>query len=151
MSTRADYDHVAPSWRLPFGISRAYVLLIAIHGMAAFALGQVSAYSFDPGMAQILAFIMTMLLPWFLMVLLIRRVWILARVEKSNAPIQDLMASLSGLMRDRDRMIGGSLKLLLACFFVGASAHLKEMITVIYPFSRDEAFAKLEPGAALWP
>lgn len=144
MSTRADIDPVQTGVRLPFAIPRAFAFLVAAHGATAILLGQVSRYQFDPGMAQILGLIMTLLVPWFLLVLLIRRVFILASVEKSEAPIKDLMVSLGGLARDRDRMIGGALKLLLICFFIGASAYLKEMITVLNPFAWDEAFARLD-------
>ena len=144
MSTRADIDPAPPAFRLPFGLSGVYVTLIAAHGATAVVLGQLSAYRFDPGMANILALMMTILLPWFLLVLLIRRVWILARVERSAAPIKDLLTSLAGLMRNRERLIGGALKFLVVCFFVGASAYLKEMITVFHPFSWDRTFAELD-------
>lgn len=129
---------------LPLGLSRAYLFLIAAHGATAIALGQVSAYRFDPGMVQILGVLLTICVPWFLLALLIRRVVLLAVVEKSTTPIPDLMASLRALFTDRDRVLGGIAKMVILSFFIGASAYLKEMITVLNPFAWDEAFAKLD-------
>ena len=144
MAFEADIRPASTRWAMPFGISRTYAFLIAAHGATAIALSQVSAYRFDPGMAQILGLMLTILVPWFLLILLVRRVVILATIDKSSAPIQDLMTSLKSLASDRDRLLGGAVNLLLASFFVGASAYLKEMITEIQPFAWDKAFADLD-------
>ena len=144
MTLEADIRPSSARTALPFGVSRAYLFLIAAHGATAITLSQVSAFRFDPGMAKILGLLLTILLPWFLLVLRVRRVIILGVVEKSATPIQDLVASLKALALDRERILGGVIKFMLISFFIGASAYLKAMITEIQPFAWDAAFASLD-------
>ncbi len=144
MSLRADIETGTTGLTGGLGLPLALPLLIGLHGAVAVILGQLSAFPFNSGMAQILATLLLYCIPWFLLALLIRKAVLLAAVEKSTAPTRDMMAAIRAVTSDRERLLGGALKLGLVCFFIGASSYIKEMITVLQPFAWDETFAQLD-------
>ena len=118
--------------------------LIAAHGALSVVLAFATGYRFDPGMAGILSMILVFLVPWFLLLLLIRRVVLLAVVDKSERPIADLWSVLKALAADRPRLFGGALRLAAAAFLIGSFAYQKELVAVLQPFGWDQAFADLD-------
>ncbi|PWK55642.1 PAP2 superfamily protein [Silicimonas algicola] len=127
-----------------FGIPLAYPVLIAVQTAVAGMLANFSAYRFDPGMGQLLAILMAFCVPWFLWILVVRKVVLLGAVHQSEAPIHDLLSSIKSLALDFHRLLGGAVKLVLICLFVGASGYLKEMISVIQPFAWDHTFMRVD-------
>ncbi len=117
---------------------------VAAHGVLSVALAIYSGYRFDPGMAGLLAMVLGILVPWFLLVLLVRRVVLLAVRDKSQKPIQDLIGILVAMAKNRDLVMGGAFRLLLICFFVGSFGYQKELVAVFQPFGWDQAFAELD-------
>lgn len=92
-------------------------MIVLAHGLLSAVLTDITGYRFDPGMAGLLVMILSLLVPWFLLVLLIRRAVLLAVVERSTRPVGDMVDVLKSLIGDCDRMLGGSFRLLLvACF-----------------------------------
>jgi len=144
MAYSTDIGVPARPSRLWGRLATPFALLVLAHGAVAVAMGQFSGYPFRPGMAGLLAMVLGILTPWFLLVLLIRRAVLLAVVDHSTRPVADMLAVLLRLARDRERLLMGALNLGLAAFFIGASGYLKEMIPYLHAFSWDQSFAHLD-------
>jgi len=121
-----------------------FTIIVVAHGLISVALAYGTGYRFDPGMAGLLAMILGLLVPWFLLALLIRRTVLLAIVDRSERPVADMVVILRTLFADGDRMLGGSLRLMLVAFFVGSFGYQKELVAVVQPFGWDLAFAELD-------
>ena len=144
MWLRGHSQEDAKHFTCALGIPIAYPALIAVHAAGAGALATFTFYRFDPAMGQLLGTLLAFCVPWFLWVLLVRKVVLLGIVDRSRNPILDLLNSTKALVLDSNRMCGGVLKLVLISFFVCASGYFKEMISVIQPFVWDQTFMQVD-------
>jgi membrane-associated phospholipid phosphatase len=144
LAYQADIADRSPSTRVISQIAAPFTVVVLAHGLLSVVLTYVTGYRFDPGMAGLLAMILGLLVPWFLLVLLIRRTVLLAVVDRSTRPVADMINVLKSLFADRDRILGGSFRLFLVAFLVGSFGYQKELVAVIQPFGWDAAFAELD-------
>ncbi len=125
-------------------LATPFAVLVVLHGVLSVVLSQVAGYRFDPGMATLLGTVLVYLIPWFLLVLLIRRVVLMAIVDRSEAPLADMAGVLMALFAERDRLFTGTYNLLLVAFFIGSFGFQKELVAVFQTFGWDAAFAELD-------
>ncbi len=144
LAYQANIAERSPATRVLAQVAAPFTVIVLAHGLLSVALAYGTGYRFNPGMAGLLAMILGLLVPWFLLVLLIRRVVLLAVVDRSTRPVADMIGVLKSLIADRDRVLGGSFRLLLVAFFVGSFGYQKELVAVVQPFGWDVAFAELD-------
>ncbi|MGI9395274.1 MAG: phosphatase PAP2 family protein [Boseongicola sp.] len=144
MAYQADIADRSTAARVLSQLTAPFTIIVVAHGLLSVILAYATGYRFDPGMAGLLAMILGLLVPWFLLVLLIRRTVLLAIVDRSERPVADMVNIMKSLFADRDRMLGGSFQLLLVSFFVGSFGYQKELVAVVQPFGWDVAFAEID-------
>jgi hypothetical protein len=143
MTTLADTPPV-PTRRALIWRVDAVFWLVALHGALSVVLAFSTGYPFDPRMAGLLATVLVYLVPWFVLVLLVRRVILLAVVDKSTRPLQDMSGILKSLVMRPSLWGGGAIRLVLISFFIGSFGFQKELVAVLNPFSWDVALADLD-------
>lgn len=118
--------------------------LIALHVAIAVGLGMATGFAFNPHMPAMLAMLLGILMPWFVLIRFGHLVFRVGFVEKAERPLPATIAVLKGLALDFRWQLESVAKFLAVTLFIAASGYLKEMITVIQPFAWDVWFAELD-------
>ncbi len=118
--------------------------LIAAHVAIAIVLGMATGFAFNPHMPAMLAMLLGILMPWFVLIQFGHLVYRVGIVEKSERPLAATFAALKTLAVDFRWQIESVAKFLAVTLFIASAGYLKEMITVIQPFAWDVWFAQLD-------
>lgn len=120
------------------------ILFVMFHFLAAILVANLTGAAFDPGMAQTLAMLFTILLPWFGVILVVRHFILLAVYIRPEKPISHFLKDLKSVLTDVDRIANGILSLMLMTLFVGTFSYFKSIIPFFNPFEWDVAFAEID-------
>lgn len=133
-----------------FGLM-AYVAAFAVCGGLA---GFYAGHSMDLGMAKVLAFLYTLMLPIFALVLLTAAFLRMAIVERPQRPLARFPAIVAGFVANPSRIGAIVVRSALVVAFVATFGYLKTLIPALHPFSWDIAFRDMDTalflGTAPW-
>lgn len=118
--------------------------LVLAHFILAILVGAVTGAPFDPGMAQTLAMLFSVLLPWFVVILVVWHLIQMAIYVRPEKPIAQFLADMKNLIGDAERMANGALSLLLITLFIGTFSYFKSIVPFLNPFQWDVKFAELD-------
>lgn len=137
-------------------------LLLGIVGMH-FAFGLTLAFSldryFESGTAWLLLMAMKTTAGFFAVNLIVWRFYHCAVKVRPKRPIQWMIQDFRAMLSDRDRVYDALIAFLAITLMVATFAVVKDMISLVQPFSWDPAFAALDralhggvdPWRLLWP
>jgi hypothetical protein len=128
-------------------VLRGYRLLIVVaslHFAAAVALGHWAGVPFDPTVANRLAHLFSLLVPLFLLVLLVWKLFALTRDRRPGSPIRKMLTDIGGGLSNPKQILGGILAFLIVSATIAAFSHWKGIITDVHPFRWDLAFAEFD-------
>ena len=123
---------------------RPLFALIAVHVAMAVALGVMTGFAFNPKMPQMLAMLLGILMPWFVLIQFGHLVYRVGVVEKAERPLAATLAAMKALALDLRWQFESVAKFLAVTLFIASAGYLKEMITVIQPFAWDAWFAAFD-------
>mgnify|MGYP005851120733 CR=1 FL=1 len=139
----------SPALASPAPVRRAQAIflgLIALHLMV--ALGVTSrielVHNADLILAKSLFAILIMLGPFTLFVLGLRRLVLMAVVERPDRPLAVFLTTLREVFLDLPRMATGTMLLAAIIVFVAAFGYLKAAVPVLNPFSWDVTFMRMD-------
>ncbi|MDA8585369.1 phosphatase PAP2 family protein [Rhodobacteraceae bacterium] len=118
--------------------------LICAHVTLAVVLGLTTSFAFNPQMPQLLAMLLGILMPWFVLIRFVHLIYAIGFVEKSAQPLAETISVIKGLAVDFRWQIESVAKFLGLALFIASAGYLKEMITVIQPFAWDTFFAEVD-------
>ncbi len=118
--------------------------LVLAHFMLAVFVGGITGAPFDPGMAQTLAMLFSVLLPLFGVILVVWHLIQLAIYVRPKRPITQFLTDLKDLVSDAERMANGVLSLLLITLFIGTFSYFKSIVPFLNPFQWDVSFANFD-------
>ncbi len=124
--------------------NRYLIGVVVLHWAAAIVIGLLTSIPFNAGMTGILGMLFSILLPWFLMVLLFWRFGYMAIRVQPKRPIQWLLGDLKDTFTDFERMLSGAFRLMLMVLMVGVFSYLKSIIPALNEFGWDPLFARLD-------
>lgn len=118
--------------------------LVLVYSFAAIVVATVTKAPFDPGMAQILGLLFTILLPMFGFILVLWHFLYMATYVRPQKPIHQFIADLKVLITDTEHITSGVLRLLLIMLFIGTFSYFKSIVPFLNPFQWDTIFAEFD-------
>ena len=123
---------------------RLLLVLIAVHVAVAILLGTFTGFAFNPQMPGLLAMLLGILMPWFVLIRFGTLVYDVGVRQRSQRPLADVVGTLKSLAMDFRWQIESVLRFLAITLFIASASYLKEMITVIQPFAWDAFYAQMD-------
>ena len=122
--------------------NRMLLALVMVPVICAFAVSLKLGVPFEVNMLSWMFSLLGAIIPAFLIVLMLARFAHLAIVVRPKRPALVMMTDVKRVFFDTDRMITGTVSLMLFIVFFSAFSYLKFAIPFINPFSWDVTFAE---------
>lgn len=142
MTMQVDISRVSMALPRFFAKNRLLLALVMVPVFCAFVVSLKLSVPFEVNMLNWMLSLLGAIVPAFLIVLMLARFVHLALVIRPKRPTQFMLMDAKRVFLDADRMITGTLSLMLFIVFFSAFSFLKFAIPFINPFSWDVTFAE---------
>ncbi len=124
--------------------NRWLIGLVLVHAGAAVIVGTLLDKPVVFGVTGLLSTLFALAVPIFVMILILRSFLYAVIWVRPERPLSWFLSEMRRSLIDGNRLLGGSVRLLVFIFFAAVFTYLKSVIPLIQEFSWDPAFARLD-------